>query len=65
LLCNLYSMELCPSLNLSTNSLPLIVAEPNSDTRKFRESLLQLVEKHQIPRIFIAKKGALNAYSKG
>ena len=50
---------------MSSNSLPLIVAEPNSDTRKFRESLLQLVEKYQIPKIFIAKKGALNAYSKG
>lgn len=52
-------------MNVSTNSIPLIVAEPNSDTKRFRESLLQFVESNQIPKIFIAKKGALNAYSKG
>lgn len=40
LLCKLYNLELCPSLNVSTYSMPLLVAEPNSDCKSFRESLL-------------------------
>ena len=65
LLCNLYSLELCPSLNLSPNSLPLLVGEPNNNTQKFREGILQLVESIGIPKIFISKKGLLHAYSQG
>lgn len=65
LLCNLYSLELCPSLNVSPNSLPLLLGEPNTDTNKFRESVVQLVEKIGIPKVFLAKKGLLHSYSKG
>jgi actin-related protein len=65
LLCNLYSLELCPNLNVSPNSLPLLVGEPNSDTKEFRKSILQLVESIGIPKIFISKKGLLHAYSHG
>lgn len=65
LLCNLYSLELCPNLNVSPNSLPLLLGEPNADTQKFRESIVQLVEKIGIPKIFISKKGLLHAYSQG
>lgn len=65
LLCNLYSLELCPSLNVSPNYLPLLIGEPNNDTQVFRQSVLQLVENVNVPKIFIMKKGLMHAYSKG
>lgn len=59
LLCDLYTKELCPSLNISPHYLPLLLGEPNNDTEIFRESLIQLVENASIPKIFIRKKAVL------
>lgn len=61
----MYVDELCPGMSLDPKSYPLMVIEPSKNDKEFRESVMSMVIKSGIPRIYLVKKAAANLYACG
>jgi len=60
-----YSADLCSRLSLDPRNYPVLIAEPNRNSKEFREKIGTLFERAGVPKMFLCKKAALSLYSCG